>query len=340
MNKLVQWLNTKKQKWFNKFVFVLGPLSGLISIIDICIKYIKVFDNIRVVDILREKIWYLNIFTMLCWIVFSTVLIFKYRTSAIDKMDAISYGLNKAMRKTMSQLKKMDEYYNVFLSITDYSCDTCSARNKLKEDFIESYIAYTSDFLDILSDFLNSFSSRSGGISTSYKMIIPDDFGNPNEDCTITLARSKNTLDERKTNDKGMPSPIKDNSDFNNIVDADINQRGNTYFYVSDLEEYQSLLEKITDGSYKYMNSNPQWRRYYNSTMVVPVGIPEENGEIYGFLCADSLWSRDFTKKQKDVNIRVFMGYAQIYSLVVSKFTEIEKILWNNKEAQIYGQDD
>ena len=330
MKRILQWLNGKEQAWFNHLVLFVGFISGLITIIDFIVRFAKSFQKHQIFVFFYNHALFVRVLALAGWIVFSFTLILKYRTSAINKMEVSAKGLNEIIRITILQMKKMEEYDRIISSKSEMNCGDCSILRKIKEEFISSYVLYTIDFLDKLSNVINIFCSANGNIALSYKMIVPDSIKDSKLDCTVTLARSSNTSDVRKNTNIYNPTPIIENSDFNSIVSADINQGGKNYFYVNDLREYQRKIEKDTDGHYKYLNSNPDWFKYYNCTMVVPVGSPEENGEIYGFLCADSMDSKNLPLRQKDINIRLFFGYARIYGMVVRRFAEIEKKMWKD----------
>jgi transcriptional regulator with GAF, ATPase, and Fis domain len=66
------------------------------------------------------------------------------------------------------------------------------------------------------------------------------------------------------------------NSDFINIYMSQA--EGNHYFLSNNLKKEQN-----------YSNSSSDWQRFYNATLVVPIEIDRRKEGVIGFLCVDSL---------------------------------------------------
>lgn len=142
---------------------------------------------------------------------------------------------------------------------------------------------------------------------------------------TVTLARDSESDSVRTFIETEGIVPLDKNTDFSEIINSRHLGPTNAYFYLRDLRRYSVELEKITDGKYKYSNSNYEWQKHYVGTIVVPVKtlLKGEKGtkcEILGFLCADSMSKKAFTEKQKIINIKLMQMFADIYSSVVISY--------------------
>lgn len=78
---------------------------------------------------------------------------------------------------------------------------------------------------------------------------------------------------------------IKENSDFLQLL-----QTGGRYF---------SFSIKNRKSANMYMSSNPNWRKEYSSSLVLPIKKANESGvmDIVGFLCLDSLDADTFNEE-------------------------------------------
>lgn len=92
------------------------------------------------------------------------------------------------------------------------------------------------------------------------------------------------------TQEKLMPvqlsmQKIKENSDFLQLL-----QTGGRYF---------SFSIKNRKSANMYMSSNPNWRKEYSSSLVLPIKKANESGvmDIVGFLCLDSLDADTFNEE-------------------------------------------
>ena len=79
----------------------------------------------------------------------------------------------------------------------------------------------------------------------------------------------------------------------------------------------------------KYKNKNPEWEKYYNATLVVPIGPlrigksapADDEAGVIGFICVDNLKGRlanTFTHS-------VLEAYATTQFLVHQMFAELTK---------------
>ena len=138
-----------------------------------------------------------------------------------------------------------------------------------------------------------------------------------------TFCRSKNSDSRRFQYDNDSTrneTIICKNTDFNSIV-----QPGKTVscFYKRDLEAYQKQHQDTDD---EYLNSNPEWKKYYKATIVVPIRIAnkrnanvesQDSYTILGFLCIDSLSTHAFEESQEKYYTRIVKAYAALlYSVL------------------------
>lgn len=124
-----------------------------------------------------------------------------------------------------------------------------------------------------------------------------------------TLCRSSKSMPERCEIDN-KPVRVVDNTDFLTIL-----KDGNPLFASSNLIKFEKNYSKINKI---YLNSNPNWKNFYRSTIVVPIRIhtcylpkslnkrPSQDYHIMGFLCVDSMSTATFE------NDKTIMYYTEI----------------------------
>ena len=133
----------------------------------------------------------------------------------------------------------------------------------------------------------------SGNIRTTIKVILPEG-KNQLDWKTVTSAVDSETWNEDDRFIEAQASgqhKIGENSDFEGIITGKQN-----CFVCNDLT---SLPEK------QYKNSSPEWRKRYNSTIVVPIkSKPDGRSDAvyYGFLTADSLNKDNHKQFEEDIN--------------------------------------
>lgn len=126
--------------------------------------------------------------------------------------------------------------------------------------------------------------------SISIKILFLDESKDGESDrlqLVYTYARDSISAHERGRVDHVLTSyPYSDNTAFADIMDPDKPD----FFLSNDL---RALGEE-------YKNSDPDWKKYYNSTVVVPIKKPAgvESIDTVGFLCVDNMhggFSHDFS---------------------------------------------
>lgn len=327
--------------WFKKILGeqsppILDKIAAISSIAGLAITIITLLREI----ILTE---YKNFSLMLCtwwkghatfisivWlVVISAVLInmiIKYRSSAIIKMNASAFGLSRIMNKTLEFIESLGEFA---LETEDDNCEACQHIQKLQRKLLYTrFIQYTISFLDELVEIMSSYVSYE--VSACVKLVVDcvekDNGGDDQlmKKQIVTLTRDSRSDAGRSKSSVSEPVPLERNSDFYDIVNGS-KEESEPYFYVTNLKEYSKMIDKISNGQHKYLNSTPNWWDYYIGTAVVPIGSIASKKDVkdytvWGFLCIDSLNERAFTLRQRDINIKLLQGFASIYSMAVKEY--------------------
>lgn len=181
--------------------------------------------------------------------------------------------------------------------------------------------------LDNLCEVMQAYTARD--VSACIKLITDNDADKPldAENATlITFCRSPNSESNRNGYEsRGKEIKICDNTDFYEVVS---NNYRKDYFYQTDLVAYAA--ERDQQNEEKYHNTNDDWKKYYHSTIVVPIRIDsnkvnhQESGSnsyhIIGFLCIDSLSTDAFTEKQEKYNVAIMRAYADLLYIMLSQY--------------------
>lgn len=251
----------------------------------------------------------------------------KYRNSVIIKMNALSRGFSYVMEKTINTIDAMEQL-ECEIDMRGQKCEECSVRsNSIRVRLDELLVNYANAVSNMLS---KTFSEHvSFHVSTCIKLVDPaSDEENIDKQYVTTLARDEDSEEKRGKGNNKKRISISQNSDFLNIITGSREGNGSApFFYVSDLIKYSNLLERVSDGEYKYLNSTPNWQKYYVATMVVPIGKVvdgpnRKHFKVWAFLCADSLSTKAFTKRQKTINIKIMASFANMISLVLRVYYE------------------
>lgn len=132
----------------------------------------------------------------------------------------------------------------------------------------------------------------------------------------ITLARSGQSNVNNMISEHYNPIPLNENTDFEyifNINEGYVEERVH-FFIVDDLVKYSQKEE--------YKNSNKKWKKYYTTTIVMPIRYlrnPSEDEEeavpqydIIGCLCIDSKKKNLFAIEKRGFVIEYLKGIADI----------------------------
>lgn len=151
-------------------------------------------------------------------------------------------------------------------------------------------------------------------------------FSNDQEPLVYTLARSKNTSNDRQENDKNAFRLLRENTDFN-VLSYGPDQ----FFYSRSLKKTDKRLLK--KRGVHYCNNSPNYGqeyKYYKSTIVVPIKYQQsfntgeyivhlDNSSVLGFLCIDSISERAFgeSKDISDRNIKLLKSFATCFFVLL-----------------------
>lgn len=121
---------------------------------------------------------------------------------------------------------------------------------------------------------------------------------------------------------------VKDNTEFYALIGNNRNSQIE-YFYHGNLKEYNEFLKNVSGKSNGYKNSTLEWEQFYNAKIVVPIKIEnkklfykKENDEddIIGFLCADTMSSKIFTKEKEEFYTSLMQSYASRLYIILNKY--------------------
>ena len=201
-------------------------------------------------------------------------------------------------------------------------------------------VNFSTNTLDSLCSIFNILTRQE--VSACIKIIEPS---NNLEYATAkvkTFCRSKNSDSRRFQYDNDSTrneTIICKNTDFSTIV-----QPGKTVscFYKRDLVAFQKHHQ---DTDEEYLNSNPEWKKFYKATIVAPIRIAnirnskvksEDSYTILGFLCIDSLSTHAFEESQETYYTKIVKAYAALLYSVLDVYKN--KIGYVSSNAVHIGQ--
>ncbi|MBI4855833.1 MAG: hypothetical protein HY818_03715 [Acetobacterium woodii] len=122
---------------------------------------------------------------------------------------------------------------------------------------------------------------------------------------------------------------VSENTDFEEIFMINEGYKTNRkhFFYKENLKLYEKELKKKNE---RYKNSNINWRKEYNTTIVLPIRCVKDYGDdnlekefteydLIGFLCVDSLSTNAFSLKSRGFIINYLSGIADILYVYFDK---------------------
>lgn len=330
------------QPTFNRIAAIIGVISGVLTILQ----FLKSLDFPEWLDFafLQSIVNFYNSYPTISWIVvmglwgaFLLVMVIKYRSSAILKMNASTINMAEVISISKEAFNNIN---SIDMNKKTNECNIttpkeCKELQDAHEDIIKSnrrnlnyiFLNYTTSFLDKIKEIIEIYVGRE--VSTCFKMCV--EYTEPNSDITtkgtVTLARDTVSDAERDTRGVEKVVPLEENSDFYEIVNGKNVSPSRTYFYQGDLKKYSEKLSAISDGRIQYRNSNRDWSKHYLATIVVPVKNiiitdSEKKYEILGFLCVDSMSTTAFSEKQKVINIRLLQCFADVFSVVLKAYKD------------------
>lgn len=309
--KLASFFRDIKQETINFFTVASFLLSIVIPLITLIFSHFNGF-NLTIVQ-------FIVVFMLLLATLIVGIRALKYRNLANDRMKITSETYHNLLHNAR----------NVYFHVMH--------QHKTKQLTVslltDTYKAELQNVLDSLCGIMESFTKRD--ISACIKLI---EYSNQtrrtgrNRDEVVsndirlsTFCRSTNSDSGRSEYEVANKRPIvlKENTDFFEIIST---ENTKNYFYQGNLPKYADELHKLGKA---YNNTNPDWSRYYRSTIVVPIRIEfkllyhQKKNDAYhviGFLCVDSMYTDAFTSKQERYNVEVARSFADIVYVLLSQY--------------------
>ncbi len=182
------YFNEKTQSWFNKLTVYVGFLGSVFTILQF------VQENPAKNIILLNKLILLiknhNSIVIWTWIILAFVIILKYRSSVISKMNVSSIDFAKVLRCTLEVLDDIDNI-DVIHEQSSNKCVECPLSDELKRKMLNTlFIQYTINFLDRINDIMETYVGYK--TSTCFKMIVDSTF--QDDEHNIDINNSKKVL--------------------------------------------------------------------------------------------------------------------------------------------------
>lgn len=298
----MEWVDDILKRIPDSVLNVIGLLSGVITIVNIVPILVR---TIRMVlsgtfsfsqlNSLRVSAIFLLLFCI--WLLYKTI---KYRKVQAETREVFSKGYYNLLRR----------YRNAMGEI--------QVAQKKSENSLRIIRDFIQDALDVLCDVLEKLSRQK--ISGCVKIIVPEKELSYKNASVYTFCRSKSSDPQRDAYDKDSRKKIliRENTDFNIIVEQDAQDLNQSCFYCSDLIAYKKWRKKTGAD---YYNSNNRWDDFYRSTIVVPIRIANEKNPhnelkdqytILGFLCVDSKSTHAFEESQKAYYQPIIKAFAAL----------------------------
>lgn len=244
----------------------------------------------------------------------------KVKNEIEGRYDQLSDGFHKLMHQCR------DLYF--------YTTHELSKRSIGVDELRGIYEPRLTNILDCYCNIMNGYTRCK--MSACIKIFKYDKSGIDEQNaCLMTFSRSTSTNTERREYERNSKILVSENTDFESIANPNNNE---VVFFQENLTEYAKTLEGVGQ---EYKNTNKQWRKYYNATIVAPIRIKrdlvyhdkhdknKETYELLGFLCIDSLDEGVFSDYDRDVYINSAKAVADamypILSLYKKCLTEMNK---------------
>lgn len=218
-----------------------------------------------------------------------------------------------------------NQYYDIIKEHKENNDDTEKHKVEILTKMTKDYLTKSLDYLcEIIS------SSSREEVSACIKVI--DNVGgngnaiNIDEALIRTFCRSRNTDGERISRDTiyGNSTSVKiiDNTDFSDILSGELGSS----FYQQDLLDYSKKLEQ---AGKVYKNTTPQYWKFYRGTVVAPIRVAkehlffvdsDEDFDVIGFLCVDTLSTNVFRQKDKKFYTRIVKAFAAETYVILNKY--------------------
>lgn len=248
-----------------------------------------------------------------------------------------------------SEIKFSIAFHNILHYLRDVNVklrEEMEENNLSKEQFLERITSNSIDIMDKIAEILTEITGKK--VRACLKLY---DFIKNNEEQTenmklITFARNGKKIDKAIEEQKKTIDVV-ENTDFEYIFNIKtVNGNGEEhFFYEKDLVKYDKDLKKITKGREYYKNSNKDWNKIYNTTIVMPLRYLRTSTlelvsyDIAGFLCVDAfeknafenniIFTEEFLKGISDI-LYSYLNSCKEYYITLKEREKERKILNND----------
>jgi len=261
------------------------------------------------------------------------ILAYAYYSRSLKKLSDLPFkneflnsqidSLNITLKHQAETIHNVTHYYRNAYAMINQNLQN---KDRLKEtDIIEILERFDHSFLINLVTGLQNYFSISSGSSCAITIKLV----NKEKRLVKTFFRDPNSLKRRRVADSKYSNQygiykIDENTAFNIIVSPNY---PNLYFADDDLSEQYK--------NHQYENSNPEWHKYYNSTLVVPISMVLANNKrnILGFITVDNQASNLSTRINTeflcgigDLLYNLFDIYSELITFADSKNIKHDKI--------------
>lgn len=232
-----------------------------------------------------------------------------------------------------SKNKNQSEYiHGVLHRLKNYTCKldaTYDNKQYTDNECLSNSITDMCDLMDYLSQALTEITGSAvrACIKATDKTYTQDNIFDAG---VYTFARSgkpnvNDILHEQNEQENAGVHIIKNNTDFLELVATDISGRRKTYFYQENLKAYD---EKLRLEGKEYKNSTPNWESKYITTIVCPIRYKQQEFELLGFLCVDSLDANAFKGE------KFFLCASLLRGLADSLYVYFNELYFYKKQPQ------
>ncbi len=292
----------------NWFINLITLVSGVVTVVTPIFSLIIFCLNPNNFDLNKVLLASSIIFASFSVLLFFTTR--KYRNLSVKRIGALSFNYHHFLHNSRNV------YYEVM---------KCWKEEKLTVETLSSI--YKGRLVQMLDDLCSVMLSMTGrDVSACIKLISPHDSKAKLDDCSlVTFCRSRNSVTARSQYDGRFQVTIKDNTDFYGVVH---NESKDNCFYADNLRKVDKRLRAVGN---RYKNTNPNWEEYYIGAIVVPIRLKlnllvgaqkreDEDYDLLGFLCVDSLKSDAFTKKQRDCNVNIMHSFSDAIYVLLGQY--------------------
>lgn len=218
----------------------------------------------------------------------------------ISQLEQSQIGVAKILHNINHQARNLISKINSDIITNDFS------KERARDLAFQKYLIYLLGNIKEIFDLLTA-----DQCAVCVKIIISNE--QPELSTVKTQYRDSISFRERKSTDKNLQSfPYYENTAFKLIIQDPYK---NPFFLSNDLRNEKG-----------YNNKNPNWNKYYNASLVVPISIPlskDQDRIILGFICIDNqkggfddVVCRNILSSIADLNFLVYKGLEEYYKKI------------------------